>query len=125
MKNLERTIFPSTHPSVAVANDNDVYGGAHTYVLENCLGFANGETQYGGGTQTLPFCQKSDDGRITPGVLDQQLAIVMLDRIQKLNARFPCDENALMISALEQFLEASKLRVENRIKRGVMGDLKK
>lgn len=125
MQHLDRTIYPSTHPSVAVAHDNDQYGGAHTYILENCLGFANGDTQYGGGVQVIQFCHKADDGHVTPGVLDQQLAIVMLDRIEKLNARFPCEENAQMIAALESFLEASRLRVENRMKRGVMGELKK
>lgn len=125
MKHLEHTVYPSTHRSIAVANDNDIYGGAHHYILENSTGFAAGETQYGGGTQSLQFVHKSDDGTITPGVLDQQVVIILLDRVGKLNARFPCEENDRMIEGLEQYLAASQQRVQNRINRGVMGELKK
>lgn len=125
MKILEQTVYPSNHPTVAVVNDTDVYGGAHHYVFENCTGFANGETQYGGGTQTLQFVHKSDDGTITAGVQFEQILIALIDRIKKVNSRFPASENATILQGLEMALEAQTNRVKDRISRNVMGDLKK
>ena len=51
MKTLEQT--------VAVAVNNDEYGGAHSYVFQNCLGFSNGQTQYDNSFQQLRFVQKT------------------------------------------------------------------
>ncbi len=59
------------------------------------------------------------------GLQSEQLVLVLLDRAVKLNARFPSDHNTKMIAGLEMFLEACKERVEERMTRGVMGELKK
>ncbi len=125
MKNLETTVYPSNYPTVGVAHDNDIYGGAHHYTFENCLGFANGETQYGGGSQTLQFVHKADDGTITAGLQSEQVVIALIDRHRKLNNRFPSQQNERMIEGLEIFLSCCKERIDDRINRGVMGDLKK
>jgi hypothetical protein len=125
MKNLETTVYPSNYPTVSVANDNDVYGGAHHYIFENCLGFANGETQYGGGTQSIQFVHKADDGTVTPGITSEQLIIALIDRHRKLDARFPSPQNKRMIEGLQIFLACCKERIDDRMNRGVMGDLKK
>lgn len=119
----QETVFPFTF-------EGDPYNGAHKYQFINCLGFENGQTQYAspmesGYSQMVQFVHKADDGTITPGLQSEQLVIALLDRVKKMNERFPCEENDLQVKALEDFLAACKLRVMNRIARGVMGNLQK
>lgn len=123
-KLLDMPVFPSTEKTIAVRHDED-YGGAHYYQIQNSLGFNNGSDQYDTTIQHLQFVQKKLDGSIIPGVQSEQLALILLDRCKKLNARFPSEQNANMISGLQIFLDACKNRIEERIKRGVMGYLKK
>lgn len=117
-------VFPSDECSIAVAPDLD-YGGAHRYQIQNSLGFSEGFAKYADSFQEIQFVQKNADGSMIPGVQSEQLAMIMLDRCKKLNARFPSEQNAKMIQGLELFLEACKERVQDRMNRGVMGDLKK
>jgi hypothetical protein len=129
MKILENAVvFPSTVPTIVVHDDQDVYGGAHLYSITNCKGFKDGETQYDDPyfqTQTIQFVQKNDDGTMIPGLQSEQLVLMLIDRQEKLNARFPSEFNTKAIAGLKMFLEAQKERVDDRIARGVMGDLKK
>jgi hypothetical protein len=122
---LPETVFPSTTPTVIAEDADDVYGGAHKYKFLNCLGFADGKTQYEDVKQTIRFVQKKDDGTIVPGLQSEQVVIALIDRQKKLNARFPSPFAEKAIKGLEMFLEAQRERVEERINRGVMGDLKK
>lgn len=121
---VDGCVFPSEEKTIEVVYDK-TYGGAHCYIMRECLGFADGMTSYTGNSQVIQFIQKLDDGTVIPGVQSEQLALVLLDRHRKLNRRFPSPQNAKMIQGLELFLEASRERVEERMKRGVMGDLKK
>lgn len=73
----------------------------------------------------IQFIQKLDDGTVIPGLQSEQLVLMLIDRHKKLNARFPSAQNEKMIQGLEMFLDASRERVEDRMNRGVMGDLKK
>jgi hypothetical protein len=126
MKTLEKSnVYPSQMNTVILHEEDDVYGGAHCYSFTNCLGFAGGETQYTDSTQTIQFVQKLDDGRIIPGLQSEQIVIALIDRQKKLNARFPSSHSEKAIRGLETFLEAQRERVEERLQRGVMGDLKK
>jgi hypothetical protein len=127
MKILENAVvYPSTVPTIVVHDDNDVYGGAHKYTITNCLGFKDGETQYTHESQQdIQFVQKNDDGSMIPGLQSEQLILMLIDRQEKLNARFPSEFNTKAIAGLKMFLEAQRERVEDRISRGVMGDLKK
>lgn len=124
-------VFPSEKETVfPITFDGDPYNGAHKYKIINCLGFENGQTQYSdpmesGYSQVIQFVHKADDGTITPGLQSEQLVIALLDRVKKMNERFPCEEHDLQVKALEGFLAACKLRVTNRIARGVMGNLAK
>lgn len=124
MKQLPYTVFPSEQKTIRVENDAD-YGGAHKYEIDMCLGFNNGATEYVPLTQTIQFVQKNLDGSMIPGVQSEQLVLVLLDRHRKLNARFPSEQNQQMIDGLEIFLSACKERVQERMDRGVMGELKK
>lgn len=124
MEQLDFVVFPSEEKTIQVECD-PIYGGAHKYALLNSIGFNNGKAEYVEGTQTIQFVQKSDDGKMIPGIQSEQLAYVMLDRTKKLNSRFPSPYNEKMIAGLEMFLDACRERIEDRINRGVMGQLKK
>lgn len=124
MKLLAYTVFPSEDKMISVENDK-TYDGAHKYRIHNCNGFKDGRTEYCDSFQEIQFVQKNDDGSMIPGLQSEQLVYVLLDRAVKLNARFPSPQNEKMIQGLQMFLDACKERVEDRMKRGVMGDLKK
>jgi len=121
---VDGTVFPSEEKTIQAVYD-ETYGGAHCYVIRECLGFADGRTSYVNSSQVIQFIMKLDDGTVIPGLQSEQLVIALIDRHKKLNARFPSPQNEKMIRGLEMFLEASRERVEDRMSRGVMGDLKK
>lgn len=122
---LEQTVYPSTIQTVMCHEPEDLYGGAHQYSFTNCLGFNNGQTEYTLETQTIQFVRKLDDGTVIPGLQSEQLVIALIDRQKKLNARFPSPYSDKALKGLEMFLEAQRERVEERLNRGVMGELKK
>lgn len=117
-------VFPSEEATIWVEDDAN-YGGAHQYSAQKSTGFNDGKATYIDEYIGLQFVHKADDGTVTPGLQSEQLALIMLDRTKKLNARFPSVYNDKMILGLSMFLEACRERVEDRINRGVMGDLKK
>lgn len=125
MRVLNETVYPSKYTTVSVVNNENAYSGAHHYVFENCLGFKNGETLYGGGTQSIQFVHILEDGTTAAGLQSEQLIIALIDRHKKLNALYPSPQNEKMIKCLEGFLGACKERIDDRINRGVMGELKK
>lgn len=124
IKPIDAVVYPSDEPTISVVDDA-IYGGAHCYVIRECLGFNDGKTQYVETEQVVRFVQKNDDGTMIPGLQSEQLVLTLLDRHEKLNARFPSEQNAKMIAGLRMFLEACEERVKNRMERGVMGKLKK
>ncbi len=127
IKPINASVYPSMEQTISVAED-PVYGGAHNYLIRDCLGYIDGQTRYDdeeGFEHSIRFVRKNDDGTIVPGLQSEQLVLVLLDRHEKLNARFPSEQNAKMIAGLRMFLEACEERVKNRIERGVMGELKK
>jgi len=124
LKQLPYTVLPSEEKSISV-EDDPIYGGAHRYILKNSLGFNNGKAEYDKTETVIQFVQKNDDGTMIPGVQSEQLALILLDRTEKLNKRFPSRENQAMMDGLRVFLDACEDRVKNRMERGVMGDLKK
>ncbi len=124
MMYLKETVFPSDKKTIEV-NVDDTYDGAHFYKIQNCLGFSSGATHYADTFQVLQFVEKNDDDTIIAGVQSEQLAIILLDRCKKLNTRFPSEHNQKQMKGLEMFLEGCKDRIEERMQRGVMGDLKK
>lgn len=124
MKEIEGVVYPSEEKTIMV-EDDPIYGGAHHYVIKNCKGFNDGKTEYVDSKHSIQFVQKLEDGTVIPGLQSEQLVLVLLDRAIKLNARFPSIQNETMISGLNIFLQACRDRVEDRMNRGVMGDLKK
>lgn len=80
--------------------------------------------KYVDATDTIQFVHKHEDGTVTPGWQSEQLALILLDRVKKLNEKFPCEQNAKQVTALEAYLDACKERIDDRLNRNVMGDLK-
>lgn len=124
MNQLEFLVFPSEEKTIFV-DDNDGYGGAHHYSVVLSKGFNNNKAEYVNDLVELQFVQKNEDGTIIPGLQSEQLAYILLDRCIKLNAKFPSDQNLKMMYGLNTFIDACEERVEQRMLRGVMGDLKK
>lgn len=116
-------VYPSEEVTVRVFDDED-YGGAHTYVLQNSLGHVDGKAVYTDSEQILSFVKKEESGMVA-GIQSEQLLIALIDRHKKLNARFPSREGALAITKMEEALMWLEQRVKERINRGVMGELKK
>lgn len=125
MKELNATVFPSNEKTISVREDSD-YGGAHEYEMQECKGYDpyTKETGYCITTQRIRFIQKKTDGTVIPGLQSEQLVLMLLDRHAKLNAKFPSPQNEKMIQGLQMFLDACKERIEDRINREVMGELK-
>lgn len=121
---INARVYPSEERTISVVED-ETYGGAHCYVIRECLGFKDGATQYTNTEQVIRFVRKNDDGTMMPGLQSEQLVLALLDRHEKLNARFPSEQNAKMIAGLRMFLEACEGRVKERMERGVMGELKR
>lgn len=118
-------VFPSEEQTISVEDADGVYGGAHKYTVRECKGFHEGKTEYVDTTQTIQFIQKLEDGTITPGLQSEQIVLILLDRHRKLNHVFESEQYTKMLHGLNMFLEACRERVQERMDRGVMGELKK
>lgn len=120
----EGIVYPSDQNTISVAYDRE-YGGAHEYYIKDCLGFEKGETVYANSISKISFVKKLKDGTVIPGLQSEQLVLVLLDRVKKLNEVYPDPNNELQIKGLEMFLEACQKRIDDRISRNVMGKLEK
>ena len=120
------TVYPSLQPTIEVI-PTDGYNGAHRYRSQLCAGFDSKKNthNYVDKNTTIQFVQKNDDGSVTPGLQSEQLALILLDRVKKLNERYPSEYNNKQIEGLTMYLQACKERIDDRINRGVMGELQK
>ncbi|OLS15985.1 MAG: ABC transporter ATPase [Promethearchaeota archaeon CR_4] len=71
--------------------------------------------------QEVIFYKMNLDGTSEPGTTLEQMLIVSIARLNDLDKRFPCRENALAITKMEEALMWLNKRTENRISRGVEG----
>lgn len=55
------------------------------------------------------------------GTTNEELLVVLIDRLNFLNRKFPCIENVEAIRALDEALGHLQSRTKNRIERGVEG----
>jgi len=58
---------------------------------------------------------------MSDGTTNEELLAVLIDRMQFLQAKFPCRENAIVITKLEESLMWLNKRTEDRKKRNVEG----
>ncbi len=92
----------------------------HKYEVSN---FENTEPK-----QILQFIHKEADENfphefktVADGTTNEELLEVLIDRITYLNSKFPCRENLIVITKLEESLMWLEKRTKDRIKRGVEG----
>ncbi len=93
----------------------------HQYELSN---FENKDQQ----GQILQFIHKEpkEEGStelitISDGTTNEEILEVLIDRMNFLQSKFPCRENALVITKLEESLMWLNKRTQDRIKRNVEG----
>lgn len=82
----------------------------------------------GGTPQTLQFIEKvpvaegSKELRtVNDGTTNEEVLKVLIDRLQYLNGKFPCRENAIVITKLEESLMWLNKRTADRLARSVEG----
>ena len=121
------SVYPSKEVTVWASDPDTTYGegGAHSYTIQNCLGFKDGETIYAPSWQSIQFVKTELDGSTTPGLQSEQLIIALMDRHEKMNKRFPSEHHIEQMSHLQSFLDLCRMRVDDRMKRNVMGTLQK
>lgn len=94
---------------------------AHRYELSN---FENKEKA----GQILQFIHKVPSTKnptemetVSDGTTNEEVLEALIDRLQTLNAKFPCRENSIVLTHLDSALLWLKKRTEDRLKRGVEG----
>ena len=93
----------------------------HQYVLD-------GFEQPVEGSQYLQFIEKepikvdsAELRTVNDGTTNEEVFKVLIDRMQYLQAKFPCRENAIVITNLEESLMWLEKRTRDREARGVEG----
>jgi hypothetical protein len=92
----------------------------HKYELSN---FEDKETV----GQTLQFIHKEPKGEgqdlviVSDGTTNEEVLEVLIDRMNYLQSKFPCRENAIVITKLEESLMWLNKRTADRVKRNVEG----
>lgn len=78
--------------------------------------------------QTIQFIQKEPKEvgstelvTINDGTTNEEVLIMLIDRMSYLQSKFPCRENAIVITKLEESLMWLNKRTQDRLKRGVEG----
>ncbi len=78
-------------------------------------------------TQNIQFIQKEKDGKsnelitINDGTTNEEVLEMLINRMEYLQGRFPCKENAIVITNLQESLMWLNKRTQDRIKRNVEG----
>lgn len=82
----------------------------------------------GGSSQLLEFIQKVPVAKgstelktVVNGTTNEEVLAVLIDRLNFLQSKFPCRENAVAITHIETALLWLNHRTANRVKRGVEG----
>lgn len=92
----------------------------HKYELENF------EAKVRPG-QVIQFIEKTpiDDGgnlrTVNDGTTNEEVLKVLIDRMNSMQAKFPCRENAIVVTKLEESLMWLEKRTADRKSRGVEG----
>lgn len=74
-----------------------------------------------GPNQTVVFYKMNEDGSSEHGTTLEEMLRVSIERLQDLNAKHSCRENALAITKMQEALMWLNERTANRIERGVEG----
>ena len=118
------SVYPSNVETIEFMNDD--FNGAHRYRIKLSRGYnqTKKRVDYSDKKLVIQFIQKNADGSVIPGLQDEQLILVMMDRLKKLDAKFHSDTVTKKMKALQDYLDACKERIDERLGRGVYGELK-
>ena len=118
------SVYPSNVETIEFMNDD--FNGAHRYRIKLSRGYnqTKKRVDYSDKKTVIQFIQKNADGSVIPGLQDEQLILVMMDRLKKLDAKFHSDTVTKKMKALQDYLDACKERIDERLGRGVYGELK-
>lgn len=75
----------------------------------------------GGAAQEIKFYELNEDGTSTDGATVESVLHCSLGRLKDLNDKFPCRENAIAITKMQEALMWLEARTKDRIARGVEG----
>lgn len=75
----------------------------------------------GGKDQQIAFYELETDGKWKDGTTLEELLTVAITRLSILNNKFPCRENSIAITKIQEALLWLEERTKDRIKRGVEG----
>lgn len=96
----------------------------HKYELDHFENFGLPDVP----VQTLQFIEKvpvsegsTELKTVNDGTTNEEVLKVLINRMQYLNAKFPCRENAIVITKLEESLMWLEKRTADRVKRNVEG----
>lgn len=91
----------------------------HRYELAS---FENGPAQTLQFIEKVPTAEGSKELRtVNDGTTNEEVLRVLINRLQFLNGKFPCRENAIVITKLEESLMWLEKRTQDRHARGVEG----
>lgn len=74
-----------------------------------------------GPNQKITFYKLNEDGTSEHGTTLEEMLNVCIERLQNLNEKYSCRENALSITKMQEALMWLNKRTEDRKKRGVEG----
>ena len=126
-RELEGIVFPSHQRTIFSAfnpEEDEYNGGAHHYCLNHCAGHGANDTVYLFSEQCIQFIHVREDGKVIPGIQDEQLLLVMIDRMNRLNDRFPSKYYVEIMTGLEQAREGMEKRKRERLHDEKLGKLK-
>jgi len=79
-------------------------------------------------TQEIQFIEKVPESEgsttlrtVNDGTTNEEVLVVLIDRLNSLQAKFPCRENAIVITKLEECAMWLEKRTKDRKSRGVEG----
>lgn len=82
----------------------------------------------GESNQTIQFIEKiikeessTELITVSNGTTNEEILSMLIDRMNYLQSKFPCRENAIVITKLEESLMWLEKRTKDRVKRGVEG----
>lgn len=83
---------------------------------------------FGKPSQAIQFIEKIPVGEllgtVNDGTTNEEVLAVLIDRMKYLQDKFPCRENAIVITKLEESLMWLEKRTSDRVSRGVEGSHK-
>ena len=123
-RNIGNTLITGSNPVLTTHFKTiimQVLTAGHKYVATNFEDKTSG--------QTIQFIHKEPKGEgqvqelitISDGTTNEEVLEVLIDRMNYLQAKFPCRENAIVITKLEESLMWLNKRTADRVTRNVEG----